>query len=179
MAPLSKTALTCTLTYAQVRDLIEEACPAKDYRDKRVLLIVPDGTRTAPVGLLFQTLHRQLGEVTKAFDVLIALGTHQPMSEEAICRRLEISETQRKEQYRQVAFHNHAWNNPAALKQIGTIPAGEIESLSNGLFAIDVPVEINRLVFEYDRIIIIGPVFPHEVVGFSDGNKYFFTGVSE
>src|SRR5712671_6231031 len=85
--PLSKTASACTLTNAQVRDLIEEACPAKDYRDKKVLLIVPDGTRSAPVGLLFQTLHRQMGEVTKTFDVLIALGTHQAMSETAILSR--------------------------------------------------------------------------------------------
>ena len=92
MTLLSKTALNGTLTDSQVRDLVEEACPAKDYHNKRVLLIVPDGTRSAPVGLLFQTLHRQMGEVTKAFDVLIALGTHQPMSETAICQRLEISE---------------------------------------------------------------------------------------
>src|SRR5436190_389332 len=145
-----------TLGQSEVAELIARTCPTENYKQKRILLIVPDGTRTAPVGLLFQSLHRQIGSVTKAFDVLIALGTHQPMSEEAICQRLEISQTQRKEQYRQVAFHNHAWNNPAALKQIGTIPAGEIESLSNGLFAIDVPVEINRLVFEYDQVIIIG-----------------------
>src|SRR6266496_4646116 len=91
MTVISKTASTCALTARQVRDLVEEACPAKDYRDKMVLLIVPDGTRSAPVGLLFQTLHRQMGEATQAFDVLIALGTHQPMSETAICQRLEIS----------------------------------------------------------------------------------------
>ncbi len=36
----------------------------------------------------------------------------------------------------------------------------------------DVPVEINKRVFDYDQLIIIGPVFPHEVVGFSGGNKY-------
>jgi nickel-dependent lactate racemase len=45
------------------------------------------------------------------------------------------------------------------------------------LFALDVPVEINRLVFNYDQVIIVGPVFPHEVVGFSGGNKYLFPGV--
>jgi nickel-dependent lactate racemase len=42
----------------------------------------------------------------------------------------------------------------------------------------DVSVEVNRLVFDYDQIVIIGPVFPHEVVGFSGGNKYLFPGVS-
>ncbi len=156
---------------------MSQACPAKNYRDKKILLIVPDGTRTAPVGLLFQTLHRQIASVTKAFDVLIALGTHQPMSEAAICQRLDISETDRHSTYAQVKFHNHAWNNPAALKNIGTISSEEIAKLTDGLFAMDVPVEINRLVFEYDQVIIIGPVFPHEVVGFSGGNKYLFPGV--
>ena len=42
----------------------------------------------------------------------------------------------------------------------------------------DVPVEVNRLLFDYDQILIIGPVFPHEVVGFSGGNKYLFPGVA-
>ena len=42
----------------------------------------------------------------------------------------------------------------------------------------DVPVNVNRRLFDYDHIIIAGPVFPHEVVGFSGGNKYLFPGVS-
>jgi nickel-dependent lactate racemase len=167
-----------SLGSSEVAELIAQACPAKDYRGKRVLVIVPDGTRTAPVGLLFQTLHRQIGEVTAALDVLIALGTHQPMSEEAICQRLEISESERREAYRKVKFFNHAWNDPAALTHVGTIPAAEIRELTGGLFGMDVPVEVNRLVFEYDQIVIVGPVFPHEVVGFSGGNKYLFPGVS-
>src|SRR2546427_4921826 len=178
MTLLSKTALNCTLTYAQVRDLIEEASPAKDYRGKKVLLIVPDGTRSAPVGLLFQTLHRQIGEATQALDVLIALGTHQPMSETAICQRLEISEAERRETYGRVRFYNHAWNDPAALKRIGVIPAEEISRPSNGRFAMEVPGDVNRMVFDYDQITIVGPVFPHEVVGFSGGNKYLFPGVA-
>ena len=80
---------------SSVVDRIAEACPASDYRGKKVLMIVPDGTRTAPVGLLFHILHGHLGPVTKALDVMVALGTHPPMSEEAICRRLEISESDR------------------------------------------------------------------------------------
>jgi nickel-dependent lactate racemase len=161
----------------QAAALIAQACPEENYRDKRVLLIVPDGTRTAPVGLMFKSLHRQIGGVTKAFDVLIALGTHQSMSEAAICRRLEISEARRREQYRRVNCFNHAWDNPAALKQVGTLSADEISKLSDGLFAMEVPVEINKLVFDYDQVMIVGPVFPHEVVGFSGGNKYLFPGV--
>jgi nickel-dependent lactate racemase len=41
----------------------------------------------------------------------------------------------------------------------------------------DVPVEVNGMLFDYDQVIIVGPVFPHEVVGFSGGNKYLFPGV--
>src|SRR4051812_4637614 len=165
------------VTTEQVTDIISRTCAPKDYAGKRVLLVVPDGTRTAPVGLLFQTLHRLIGELTKSFDVMIALGTHQPMNEAAICERLDVSEKQRNDTYKEVRFFNHAWNTPSALKNIGTTTSDEIKELTNGLFAMDVPVEINKLVFDYDQVIIIGPVFPHEVVGFSGGNKYLFPGI--
>jgi len=166
------------VTPDQVTDVVARACPADSYRGRRVLLIVPDGTRTAPVGLLFKTLHATIGEAAARIDVMIALGTHQPMSEEAICGRLEISPEERHGKFRNVGFINHEWDNPAALKEIGVISAGEISKLTNGLFSMDVPVEINKRLFDYDQIIIIGPVFPHEVVGFSGGNKYLFPGVA-
>jgi nickel-dependent lactate racemase len=166
-----------SLTASAVSDVVSQACPVKDYRNKKVLVIVPDGTRTAPVGLVFKTLFAQIGEATAALDILIALGTHQAMSDAAICQRLEISEKERADFYRKVRFFNHAWNHPEALQNIGTIPAKEINELSGGLFSMDVPVEINKLLFNYDQIIIVGPVFPHEVVGFSGGNKYLFPGV--
>src|SRR6185295_16149809 len=80
--------------------------------------------------------------------------------------------------YRRVEFINHEWDNPAALREIGTLPAAEISDLTGGLFSMEVPVEINQRVFDYDQVILIGPVFPHEVVGFSGGNKYLFPGVA-
>jgi nickel-dependent lactate racemase len=166
------------LSRQKAEEIVSRACPLSNYRNKRVLLIVPDGTRTAPVGLVFQKLHLELAHVTKALDVLVALGTHQPMSDGAICRRLEITEEERQRTYGRVKFFNHAWNDPAVLKRVGTLTAEEISELTGGRFAMDVRVEINRLVFDYDQIIIIGPVFPHEVVGFSGGNKYLFPGVA-
>src|SRR6185503_1145258 len=162
----------------QVSEIIAKTCPADKYRGKKVVVIIPDGTRTAPVGMMFKTLHQQIGSVTKAFDILIALGTHPPMTEEAICGRLEISHEERRGKYKNVQFFNHEWDNPAALQDIGTIPAKDISDLTGGLFSMDVPVEINKRVFDYDQIIIAGPVFPHEVVGCSGGNKYLFPGVS-
>src|SRR5687767_10262739 len=81
---------------ARVAEIVAQACPAKDYAGKRALLIIPDATRTAPVGLLFKTIHEQIGAAAAALDILVALGTHQPMSEEAICERLEITPEQRQ-----------------------------------------------------------------------------------
>lgn len=161
-----------------VAALVAQACPADEFRGCRVLLIIPDGTRTAPIGLMFQTLHRQLAGVAAAFDVMIALGTHPPMSDEAINTRVGITAGERATTYRRVGFINHEWDNPAALRDLGCISAEEIHELSGGRFAMDVPVHINRRLFDYDRLIIVGPVFPHEVVGFSGGNKYLFPGVA-
>jgi lactate racemase len=162
----------------QVLELIRKACPISEYRGKKVLLIVPDGTRTCPLGTLFKGIFDQIGAHASALDVMIALGTHQPMSEEAICHRLEISIDERRGKYGMVRLFNHEWDNPKALKHIGTISAEEIKKLSDGLFAMDVPVNVSRRIFDYDQLIIVGPVFPHEVVGFSGGNKYLFPGVS-
>src|SRR5262249_39061121 len=159
---ISKSAFPGKLNDAQVGELIGKACPPESYRGKKVLIIVPDSTRTAPVGLMFKTLHQQIASAVKNFDVLIALGTHPPMTEEAICERLEISASERGGDYRDVKLFNHEWDNPAALKEIGALAARDVSELTDGLFSMDVPVEINKLVFNYDQIIIVGPVFPHE-----------------
>jgi nickel-dependent lactate racemase len=165
------------LSEAQVRTIAEQALAPLDLAGKKVLLIVPDSTRTAPVGLLFRTIHDLIGADTRNVDVLIALGTHPPMSEAAILERLEITPAERSSQYGRVRLLNHAWDDPAALKSVGTIAADEIRALSGGRFAMDVDVAINRAVFDYDQLVIVGPVFPHEVVGFSGGNKYLFPGI--
>jgi lactate racemase len=174
---ISATAWPGKLTEAQVADVVAQALPSANCQGKRVLLIVPDHTRTAPVGLLFKTIFKQIGGVTKELDVLVALGTHPPMSEAAICSRLEISVDEHRGPYKKVRFFNHEWDNPVALTEVGALTASEVSELTGGLFSMDVPVEINKLVFNYDQIIIVGPVFPHEVVGFSGGNKYLFPGV--
>jgi nickel-dependent lactate racemase len=165
------------LSDRQVREIVSQALTPLDLTGKKVLLIVPDATRTAPVGLLFRVIHDLIGADTQSLDVLIALGTHPPMTEEAIRRRLEITAEEKAGKYRRVRLLNHAWNDAAALAHLGTIRADEIGALSGGLFEMTVDVAINRTVFDYDQLIIVGPVFPHEVVGFSGGNKYLFPGI--
>jgi len=169
---------TAPLTNEQVNEVVAQSLPAAEYAGKKVLLIVPDATRTAPIGQLFKAIHAQIcGSATK-LDVMIALGTHHAMSEEAICERLEITIEERRDQYAEVTFHNHEWDNPDAMRNLGTIPASTIEELSGGRFEMDVPVEINKTIYDFDQVMILGPVFPHEVVGFSGGNKYLFPGIS-
>jgi nickel-dependent lactate racemase len=165
------------LSEQSVHEIVREALASMDVAGKKVLLIVPDSTRTAPVGLMFRSIYEQIGHTTKALDVIIALGTHQPMSEEAINTRLEVSAQERREHYGSVQYLNHHWSDPETLVNIGTIPSDEIRELSGGLFSMDVDVQINKVVYEYDLLIIVGPVFPHEVVGFSGGNKYLFPGI--
>lgn len=162
----------------QARNLVARALPSADFAGKKVLVIVPDGTRTCPLGLVFKAAHAAIGGAAKAVDVMIALGTHVAMSEEAIAERLELSPEERSGPFKNVRFFNHEWDNPAALRQIGKITKDESLQLSDGLLAEEVPVEINAKLYEYDHLLIIGPVFPHEVVGFSGGNKYLFPGVS-
>ncbi len=73
---------------------------------------------------------------------------------------------------------NHRWDIPETFILLGTIPASEISKITGGLLSADVPVTLNKLILDYDHIVICGPVFPHEVVGFSGGNKYFFPGIA-
>ena len=111
--------------------------------------------------------------------LLIALGTHPPNVRNGRSgERLEITDAERSGKYASVNVYNHEWDNPAALRNVGVIPEADISELSNGLFSLAVEVNVNRRLFEYDQVIIVGPVFPHEVVGFSGGNKYLFPGVS-
>ncbi len=166
------------LTEAQIQRIVETALAALDLRARRVLLIVPDLTRTAPIGTLFRLIHQRIGPQTAALDVMFALGTHPPMTEAAMRERLEITEAERNGVYARVRLLNHAWDDPAELVSLGTISAEEISELSEGRLSQTVEVTVNRAVREYDQLLIAGPVFPHEVVGFSGGDKYLFPGIS-
>jgi nickel-dependent lactate racemase len=165
------------LNPAEVRAIAAPFLDSLQLEGKKLLLVVPDATRTAPVGLLFETIFDLVGQKVEKMDVMIALGTHPPMSGEQINARLEVTPEARATKYEKVGYLNHEWDNPDALELLGTIPASEIDGLSGGLFSMDVPVTFNKRALGYDQILILGPVFPHEVVGFSGGNKYLFPGI--
>src|SRR5579885_154825 len=173
-----KGSTTEILTDEAVRELVASACERLPVDGKRVLVIIPDGTRTAPIPLFFRLLYEQLGRRVARLDYLIALGTHPPMSEEAIERLVGVSAEQRAQRYPNVHIFNHHWSQPDMLRTIGTISREEAARLTDGLLVDEVPVTLNRLIFEYDQLIICGPVFPHEVAGFSGGAKYLFPGIA-
>ena len=170
---IGKGSTTGTLTEDEVRDLMAEALARHDWRGRRVLILIPDHTRTAPIPLFFRLFNELLCPQVAALDYLVALGTHQPMSDEALRRLVGVEDMPAD-----VRIFNHRWARPETFVTLGTIAADEISTLSEGRLAMDVPVVINRLILDYDQLIICGPTFPHEVVGFSGGNKYFFPGVA-
>ena len=155
-----------------------DSLPLEDFRGQRVLLIVPDHTRTAPMPLLFDAVFHRLRKEVVALDVIFALGTHPPMSETQMCKLLGIDEKERGRLFFQTQLFNHAWDDPESLTTIGVLTEEETSEITDGLLKKEVPVQINKLVEDYDVLLVMGPVFPHEVVGFSGGNKYFFPGIS-
>jgi lactate racemase len=162
----------------QVSEFVAEAITGARIENKRVCLVVPDGTRTCPLPLLLQATRDGLSKA-KHVTVLIALGTHQGMSEEHLGRHLGYQPDALEQTYPGWEVRNHEFWLPEAFTTVGTISAGRIAELTGGLLTdTAVDVRINRHVAEADVAIVIGPVFPHEVVGFSGGNKYFFPGVS-
>ncbi len=169
---------TETLTDNDVQHYIAQALDSLPLDEKHVLVIIPDGTRTAPIPLFFRLLYQHIGKHVARLDYLIALGTHPPMEETAIEHLVGTSTQERAEHYPNVSIINHHWSQPEMLTTIGTISQQEAGRITGGLLMEDVPVTLNRLIFDYDQLIICGPVFPHEVVGFSGGAKYLFPGIA-
>jgi nickel-dependent lactate racemase len=167
-----------TMTPDEVRQVVAEGVANVSLEGKRVLVIIPDSTRSAPIPLMFNVLYEQLAKQVKRLDYLIALGTHQPMSDDAIDKLVGVSKDERIEAYPKSHVFNHHWDDPEQLTTIGTIGEGEMHTLTGGLVARETPIAINKLIFDYDQLFICGPVFPHEVAGFSGGAKYLFPGIA-
>jgi nickel-dependent lactate racemase len=163
------------LTQDELRETVKEALGTLAIDGKRVLIIIPDSTRTMPMPAMFELFRELLGPRAGTLDYLVALGTHMPMNDEQLGKLVGQTVVQGK--VGATTIYNHEWDDPNALRTVGTIPAVEIAKITDGLMSQDVPVSLNKRIFDYDQLIICGPVFPHEVVGFSGGSKYFFPGI--
>ena len=162
------------VTAAEIREVLPDGLAEVDVAGKRVLVIIPDNTRTLPMPTFFETIAGSLSPRAAKVTFLIALGTHPPLTADELLRHLGP----RMSDFPNVRVIQHEWDNPRALTQVGTITQEKMEEISHSLLVEEVPITINRAVLEHDLVIILGPVFPHEVVGFSGGHKYFFPGVS-
>ena len=175
---LYEASTTNTLTESQIHGLLTRTFADSTWDNKRLLVIIPDGTRTAPIDQMFRLLYALMGERAAAIDYLIALGTHRAMSDEAIAKLVGATAAERAERYPKSQVYNHAWWEPANFFTAGTIPATSVAAMTDGLRAEPIDVTINNMILNYDHLLICGPVFPHEVAGFSGGAKYLFPGIA-
>jgi nickel-dependent lactate racemase len=156
---------------------VRDQLAAHDLDGRSVCILVPDGTRSCPLPLLLRAVHAALHGRVTAMTVVVALGTHTPMGDEALARHLGYPPGELEATYPGLTVRNHEWWEPGAFADLGVIPARRLRELSEGRLDQDVRVLLNRAVVEHDVAIVVGPVLPHEVVG-SGGNKYFFPGVA-
>ncbi len=136
-------------------------------KKQKILAIPPDFTRfPSRAGELTEFAWEYYGE--KLTDVLPALGTHTPMTDDQISKM--FGKTPRS------IFRDHDWRNDVVT--LGYVPAGYVKEVSEGAVDFSWPVQVNRLLQEggFDLILSIGQVVPHEVVGMANYNKNIFVG---
>lgn len=140
---------------------------AKIGKRKKVLVVPPDFTR----------FHSRAGDLTTLIynyykdglkDILPALGTHSPMSDQ----ELELM-------YKGVPkslFRIHDWRKDVVT--IGTVPGEFVSDITNGALDYSWPAQLNKLVFNggHDLILSVGQVVPHEVIGMANYNKNLLIG---
>ena len=153
----------------EVRAFVRAHISGLDLSGRSLCLVIPDATRTCPLPLLLQAIDEGTGGRPSACTAVVALGTHAPMTDDAI-RSLVGT----------LPFPavNHAWWEDETYVHVGSLSPALVHELSGGRMDDTVDVRINRLVTESDVTLIVGPVLPHEVIGFSGGNKYLFPGLS-
>ena len=107
-------------------------------------------------GAVHGALHGRVSRLT----VLVALGTHAPMGEEALAAHLGYAPGRLAETYPGTTVVNHEWWKPETFADLGTVPAARIVELSEGRMDLEVPVLLNRAVVEHDVALVLGPVLP-------------------
>lgn len=166
------------LSEDKIREIIAAQTPREIYENKRVLVLTPDGSRTCPLPMMIRAVGEIIGGRAAKLDFMVALGTHPVMTEAQILALYGLSAEERRANFGKSDFISHRWDLPETFHCLGELTAEEVAAASGGLMTGSVPIVINKKIFDYDLIMILGPVFPHEVVGFSGGAKYLFPGIS-
>ncbi len=154
------------LSSADLKDALYAALEKLGSK-KRVLAIPPDITRFySKAGELTELAWQYYGD--KMTDILPALGTHYPMTDQEIDRMFGSIPHE--------LFRVHDWRS--SLATLGTVPKSYIEEISDGKVSYDWAAQVNKLLLEpeFDCILSIGQVVPHEVVGMANHSKNIFVG---
>ena len=167
-----------SLAYEQVRSIIEAGTPEHLFSGRNVLVLTPDATRTCPLPMMIRAVREVIGSRCASLDFMVALGTHPVMPEERILDLYGITPSRRMKEFAKSRFLNHRWDVPESFHRMGLLAEDKVEFISGGRFREAVLIDINKTIYDYDLILVLGPVFPHEVVGFSGGAKYLFPGIS-
>lgn len=158
-----------TLDEETVRSFIAANLAGIDLDGRSLCVVVPDGTRNCPVALLVSAVVDAVAGRVDRCRIVVALGTHAPMSDEALVELVGD---------RSLDVTNHEWWDDDTFAHVGTLDTATVRLLSEGRLERAVDVRVNRAVVDSDVTLIVGPVQPHEVVGFSGGEKYLFPGLS-
>ena len=137
---------------------------------KNVLIVPPDFTRFhSNSGYITNVYYHAFTEMGANVDILPALGTHVPVTEEEVAAMFGDIPYEK--------FIPHNWRTD--VMKLGEVPADYLEEITEGLWHDSVDVEINKLVMDekYDLIISVGQVVPHEVIGMANHSKNLFVGV--
>ena len=156
------------LSREEIRFALLEALKGRTL--KKVLILPPDFTRFhSNAGLITNICYHELKEKGVQVDIMPALGTHAPMSEEQV-----------RTMYGDLPFDQflvHDWRHDVV--KLGEVPGTYLAEMTEGLWTEPVSVEVNRRVMDpsYDLILSPGQVVPHEVIGMSNHAKNLFVGV--
>ena len=137
---------------------------------KRLLLVPPDHTRLySDTGWITAYLYEKLYEST-LIDIIPALGTHVPMTDEELDMMFGSS-------IPKSCFIPHMWRDN--LTVLGEISSEFIETQSEGKVSYNMQVAVNKVLIDgnYDLILSLGQVVPHEVIGMANYTKNILIGV--
>src|SRR5258708_12300965 len=130
------------ITDNEIAEITRSALAQIDVKGKRILVIIPDGTRTAPIPQMFRLLCGELLGKVAALDFLIALGTHKPMSQTQIDKLVGVKPEEWSTTFAGVHVYNHEWDKEETFITLATITPSEITLLTTDI--LPPPVDARR-----------------------------------
>ena len=144
------------LSQGTIRATLEKGLAHK-FVGAKVLVLIPDHTRSLPLPLFFRLLVEVLSD-TKQLDFMVALGTHPSLSEESLNKLVGISAEERTTTFKHVGLLNHKWDTPLALTSLGVMEQDEIKQIAGDHWHSSLPnevnIRINKAALEYDHTLI-------------------------